>query len=231
MSSRPGANKNGHFSLPNHKGLSSSESAEKIADHFTKISQEYQALTISSLPPNVRLYLESSDDEEYPLLSPVTVYSRIVKAKKPMGTVPGDLPKNIVKKCADVLSIPASIIFNQITKTASYPTKWKVEHQIAIPKKFPPESEDDLRNIAKTPFLSKVYESFLAEWLLSIIKPYLDPNQCGLKGSSISHYLIKLLHFIHSTLDMKNPHAVLSAYIDLSKAFNRVDHTSYSGPV
>ena len=96
---------------------------------------------------------------------------------------------------------------------------------MAIPKKFPPENEDDLRNIAKTPFLSKVYESFLANWLLDIIRPYLDPNQCGLKGSSISQYLIKLLHFIHSTLDMKTPHAVLTACVDLSKAFNRVDHT------
>ena len=57
------------------------------------------------------------------------------------------------------------------------------------------------------------------------IKPYLDPNQCGLKGSSISHYLINLLHFIHSTLDIRKPHAVLLACVDLSKAFNRVDHS------
>ena len=88
-----------------------------------------------------------------------------------------------------------------------------------------PETLDDLRNIAKTPFISKVYESFIGEWLLPIIKPYLDPGQCGLKGFSITHYLIKLLHFVHVTLDLRKPHAVLSALIDLSKAFNRVDHT------
>ena len=50
-------------------------------------------------------------------------------------------------------------------------------------------------------------------------------GQYGLKGLSITHYLIKLLHFVHATLDLKNPHAVLAACIDLSKAFNRVDHT------
>ena len=79
--------------------------------------------------------------------------------------------------------------------------------------------------ISKTPFLSKVYEAFVAEWLLAVIRPFLDPAQCGLKGLSISHYLIRFTHFIHETLDHKTPHAVVAAYIDLSKAFNRVDHT------
>ena len=45
---------------------------------------------------------------------------------------------------------------------------------------------------------------------------------CGLKGASITHYLIKFLHSIHKTLDLRNPHAVLAAAIDLSKAYNRV---------
>ena len=70
-----------------------------------------------------------------------------------------------------------------------------------------------------------MYESFLAEWLLATVEPYLGPGQYGLRGSSITHYLIQLLHFVFSTLDMRQPHAVLAAFIDLSKAFNRVDHT------
>ena len=53
----------------------------------------------------------------------------------------------------------------------------------------------------------------------------MDPDQCGLRGFSITHYLIKLLHFIQSTLDTKKPQAVLAACIDLSKAFNRIDHS------
>ena len=69
-----------------------------------------------------------------------------------------------------------------------------------------------------------MYESFVGEWLIHFIKPYLDPDQCGLKGFSITDYLIKLLHFVHTTLDLRQPHAVLAACIDLSKAFNRVDH-------
>lgn len=53
----------------------------------------------------------------------------------------------------------------------------------------------------------------------------MDSGQCGVKGKSIIHYLIKLLHLVHSNLDLRKPHAVLAAFIDLSKAFNRVNHT------
>ena len=152
------------------------------------------------------------------------VYIKIIRAKKPNSSVPGDLPKKIVQQFPDLLAIPTTFLFNSITTSAVYPEQWKTEHQIPLPKVFPPESEDDLRNIAKTPFLSKVYESFIAGWLLPIIQPFLDPGQCGMKGLSITHYLIKLLHFVHSTWDKRQPHAVLAACIDLSKAFNRVDH-------
>ena len=48
----------------------------------------------------------------------------------------------------------------------------------------------------------------------------MDSGQYGIKGSSI----IKLLHFVHSSLDLKQPNAVLAALVDLSKAFNRVSH-------
>ena len=215
------------FQLPHHveQGLSNKESVEKIADFFAQVSQEYSPLNIQELPPNVRTYLDSDlDSQSGPNLSVYDVYSRIVKAKKPNGIIPGDLPKKLTKLFPEYLAFPSSTVFNKITQSKVYPPQWKVENQIPIPKVYPPESEDDLRNISKTQFLSKVYESFIAEWLLPIIQPFLDPDQCGLKGFSITHYLIKLLHFTHSVLDKKQPHAVLTACVDFSKAFNRVSH-------
>ena len=197
-----------------HLGLTGSESAEKIANYFSMISQEFPALDPSLLPVNVRNYLRNYDPQLAPRLSVSAVHSRITKAKKPNGLVPGDLPKKLVQYCADIISLPASKIFNQITTTAVFPTQWKVERQLAIPKNIPAENEDDLRNLAKTPFLSKVYESFVGGWLLDMIKPYLDPEQCGMKGSSITHYLVKLLDFVLSTLDKKKPHSVLAACAD-----------------
>ena len=117
------------------------------------------------------------------------------------------------------------MIYNEITKTKEYPRAWVVEQQIPIPKANPPSSIEDIRNISGTPFFSKQYESFISDWLLPIVDPFLDPGQCGgLKRSSISHYLVKLLHYIHYNLDRPKPHAVLLACVDMSKAFNRVSH-------
>ena len=227
MGARPFERTKSEFSLPAHVelNLSSAQSAELIAEHFSEISQEFAPLEICKLPPNIQHFLMNYDPSLAPKLTTEDVQSRIMKAKKPNSSVPGDLPKKLVQQCAGPLAVPVKNIFNKMTVLAEFPPQWKIEHQLAIPKSYPPENEDDLRNIAKTPFLSKVYESFVAEWLLPIIKPYLDPGQCGLKGFSITHYLIKLLHFVHSTLDHKKPHSVLTACVDISKAFNRVDHS------
>ena len=139
--------------------------------------------------------------------------------------VPGDIQRVLVKECSVELTAPVTKIYNEITMSKEYPRPWVSEQQIPIPKTNPPSSLDDLRNISGTPFFSKQYESFLSDWLLPIVSPFLDPGQCGgLRKSSISHYLIKLLHFIHFNLDRPEPHAVLLACIDMSKAFNRMSH-------
>ena len=159
-----------------------------------------------------------------PRLEDYQVYTKICKAKKPNSTVPGDLPKRIVQEFSCELSTPVTIIYNSILRTLEYPRHWVIEYQIPLPKVSQPSSEDELRNIAKTAFCSKIFESFLSDWLLPSVGKYLDPCQYGLKGGSISHYLFKLLKFIHEYLDLKDPHAVVMALIDLSKAFNRVSH-------
>ena len=153
------------------------------------------------------------------------VYEQLCKSKKPNSISHGDLPIKLVKEFTPELAKPISLIYNRITETAEYPRQWVVEYQLAIPKVYPPLSEDDTRNIASTAFFSKQYEAFIGKWIFPFIEPYLDPGQCGgLRGSSISHYLVRLLHFVHGYLDLKQPHAVLLAMIDLEKAFNRVSH-------
>ena len=217
---------NDSFQLPEYAQLQLSpvQSAERLADYFSMISQEFSPLDTANLPPNLQHYLSNYDQSVAPKLTTQQVLLRIMKAKKPNSIIPGDLPPKLVKRCAAMIAEPITTIYNTITTRSSFPSQWKIEYQIAIPKVSQPESEDELRNIAKTQFLSKVYESFVGGWLLPIIKPYLDPGQCGLAGFSITHYLIKLMHFIQETLDNKRPHAVLAASVDISKAFNRIAH-------
>ena len=89
------------------------------------------------------------------------MYNKLQKSKKPNSMVPGELPVKLVKEFTPELAKPVAIIYNKITETAEYPRQWVVEYQLAIPKVTPSLSEDDLRNIAGTAFLSKQYESFM----------------------------------------------------------------------
>ena len=226
LGARPGENTDSSFEILSHvtNNLSPAESVELIADHFGKISNEYEPINLHNFPPNIKSSLSSPDTSQVPSLSDFDIYKKLCAAKKPNSTVPGDVPKKIMKEFSCEFSSPIKIIFNSILSTLEYPRQWVIEYQTPIPKVKPPNSEDDLRNIAKTAFLSKVFESFLADWLLPITEPFIDPCQYGLKGASISHYLVKLLQFIHDYLDLRNPHAVIIALVDLSKAFNRISH-------
>jgi len=223
---RPGSESETWFVLPSHQNrrINSTESAELIADHFSQISQEFEPLKVENLPKATQEYLNHMSFCQTPVLSTYQVYERIKKSKKPMSQVPGDLHPKLVKSFPDLLVEPVTAIYNEITETSVYPKQWKKEYQIPLPKVEIPESEDDLRNIAKTAFFSKVYESFVADWLLEIIGPFFDSTQYGVKGLSTTHYLIQFLHFVHIQLDLKKPQAVMALYIDLSKAYNRVNH-------
>ena len=227
LGARPGEQQTNTFTLQSHqdRGLSSRESAEIIADYFATISQEYEPINIDNFSPNIKHFLSQPNMADVPILEEYQVYKKLRKAKKPNSSVKGDLPKRVVQEFSCELSAPVTVIFNSILKNFQYPRQWVVEYQIPLPKTYPPSCEDDLRNIAKTAFNSKVFESFLSDWLLPIVGPYIDPCQYGLKGASITHYLFKLLQFIHEHLDLRDPHAVVLATVDLSKAFNRVSHS------
>ena len=118
-------------------------------------------------------------------------------------------------------------MFNKIIHTSQWPQVWKVENAVVLHKTEKAnmvKSEDDVRTISKTKFLSKVLESLIYDRLLPVVEPFLDPGQCGgLSRTSTSHYLVKLLDFIHTTVDKRTPHAAVLAALDLSKAYNRGD--------
>ena len=186
----------GYFTLPSHTedNLSPAQSAESLAEYFSATSQEFEPICSSEFPPWIQEKLqEGINDPAKPVLEDLHVYEKLQKSKKPNSLIPGDLLVKLVKEFTPELSQPVTTIVNEITETAEYPCQWVIEYQTAIPKVNPPLSEDGTRNIARTAFMSKVYESFIGDWFFPYIDPFIDPGQCGgLKGSSITHYLINL---------------------------------------
>ena len=119
------------------------------------------------------------------------------------------------------LAEPLSNIYNCITSTSEWPALWKIEYVTPIPKKALPEGPDDLRNISCTQLLSKVYESFVLEWLGSLID--IRTNQFGgIKGSGAEHCLVQLWQQVLENIEDQRASSLLTS-IDYSKAFNRLD--------
>ena len=214
------------FSLPAHENLclSPDQSAERIAEHFASISQQYPPLNTDLLPTRVKNKIQSCNTEP-PEISEYDVYCKIRSAKKPKSCLPGELPKTILQEFLPELASPVKIILQNIFKTGEWPSHWKLEHVIPIGKVPVPESEDDLRPISLTPFFSKVTEHFVVKWLLGYIGDKIDFRQYGgLKGNSITHYIIEFMNFILSHQDSSEQTAIMACMVDFSKAFNRQNH-------
>ena len=175
------------------------------------------------LPPHVQCKLES--ESAPPSIDNYDVYKKIRSAKKPKSGVPGYLPRQIVQEFAPELATPAQHIICNIVQSGQWPAQWKQEWVTAIGKIPIPETEDDLRPISLTPFFSKVTEHFVVMWLLEYIGEKIDFRQYGgIKGNSITHYLIEFLNFILLNQDSTDQTAILACMVDFSKAFNRQNH-------
>ena len=144
--------------------MSAEQSAERIAQHFGEISQQFPPLNVNLLPGRVVTKLQTACDP--PIIEDYEVYNKIKSAKKPQSWVPGDLPRLITKEFLPELAKPINRIITSIFKTALWPAQWKLERITPIGKIPIPESEDDLRPISLTPFFSKVTEHFVVMWLL-----------------------------------------------------------------
>ena len=218
------------FVIPEYveQALTPGQAANRLAAHFSSISQTVAPLDTNNFHLALRLEVqEGKSSSNKPCLSQHDVYMKIKQTNKPESSVKGDIPKKLMTEYSYLWAGPVTRIFNNIIQTATWPEQWKSENAICLHKTEDPrlvKSEDDVRTISKTNFLSKVFEKVLGSWLLPLVEPYLDPGQCGgLSGTSTSHYLVKLVDFIHSTLDRREPHAAVLATMDLSKAFNRGD--------
>ena len=103
----------------------------------------------------------------------------------------------------------------------------KMEIVTPIEKVLYPKQISDLRKIGNTSDYSKLFESFLKDWILDDIKYKIDPSQFGgRKGSGTEHLIVcfvdRVLKLLDSTIFKS---AVISASCDWSNAFDRLDPT------
>ena len=202
------------------ENLSSAQSAQKIAEHFSSISSEYKPINIHNLPS----YLPAQPP---PLIEEYDVYKKIIRLKKTKTTLPVDIPAKLRKECAPFLAAPLSDIYNHSLSIGQYPCKWKFEWVTPAPKVSEPDTMSDLRKIACTSDYSKIFEGFLKDWILEDISDRLDIGQFGGQpGIGTEHMIVCFIDRILKLLDThQDKSAVIASCLDWSSAFDRQDPT------
>ena len=192
--------------------LSDLEQAERIASKQADISNTYKSVQLEDIqiPP--------FSTEDIPQFRPDEVKEYIMKLKSKKSTVPGDIPVKIIKEFAHQISFPLSDIINLSLLKGKWANCYKKEIKTPIPKEYPVLNIDMLRPISCLLSFNKVQEMIIIKMIVQDMAGNLDPAQYGnRKRTSISHYLIRMLHRILSETDNNSRRkikAVLCTFVD-----------------
>ena len=183
-------------------------------------SNEYEPIDNNQLP----CYLPALPP---PQVTEYDVYVRLTRLKKTKSTLPLDIPDKVRQECAPLLAGPLSSIINNSLNQSVYPADWKLEWVTPAPKISHPKDISDLRKISSTSDYSKVYESFLKDWIMEDVSQNIDIGQFGgQSGLGTEHMIVCLVDRILQLLD-RHPDrsAVIMTCLDWSAAFDRQDPT------
>ena len=136
-----------------------------------------------------------------------------------------DIPIHVIKKTAHIISPKLSEYFNELMKNGIFPDSLKIGKISPIYKKGNSEHFENYRPVSTLPIFGKIFEKVIYKRLYSFLtsQGILYENQFGFRKShSTSHALNYSVNHIKQALNKKQH--VLGIFIDLSKAFDTIDH-------
>ncbi|KAL5254798.1 hypothetical protein ACHWQZ_G014289 [Mnemiopsis leidyi] len=136
-----------------------------------------------------------------------------------------DFPIHVIKKLSHILSPVLKHHYNFLMNKGHFPTILKIGKISPIYKKDDEELLENYRPVSTLPIFGKIFEKVIYSRLYGFLASsgILHDSQFGFrKGHSTSHALNYTTHYINEALVRGNH--VLGMFIDLSKAFDTIDH-------
>ena len=136
------------------------------------------------------------------------------------------ISNNLLKRMQDIIIKPLTILINQTLLTSYFPEQLKISKVKPLFKTGDSAQLSNYRPISLLPSISKVYEYVLFNQLFNYMNTnnLLSINQFGFRPSH-STELAGLKLMDHITKQMDNGKVPINIYIDLSKAFDTLNHT------
>lgn len=210
---------NGYPSTMFKDNISSSEPSN-ICDMFAARFREVYRLPSKS---NKNIPQSTSSIINCLSLTGEEILKELLNLDMNKGPGPDLIPPSFLHNCAQQLSVPLTLIFNNSLSLGTFPSDWKSSFLTPIYKSGDKCNIDNYRGIAILSAIPKLFEKLVYDKISSIINPLLNEQQHGFrKGRSTT---TNLMLFTSDVLcDMEKGHQIDAVYTDFSKAFDSVDH-------
>lgn len=219
---------NASFIISNERIVCRRVIANKFNTYFTEIAQKlnedaYKDNPITSFPSFktylsqsslTSLFLEECTPEEI-----LKIISELENGKS------SDIPIVLVKAVSKTISPIICNLYNNCMDKGEFPQIFKLSKVTPIFKKGNKELIENYRPVSTLPIFGKIFEKIIYSRLYQYFasKKILSNNQFGFrKGHSTGHALHHSINIVQNALKQKNH--VIGIFIDLSKAFDTLDH-------
>ena len=188
----------------------------------TKLSSEIEMSNTS-----FKHYLKnpSLQNFEFQLINEDTTL-KIIDRLQPKDTCDADgLSTNILKMIKNEISEPMTLLINQALQTGIFPNNLKLAKVIPIYKKGDNSKLDNYRPISILPVISKIFERVIFNQIDDYFrsqKLYYGSQYGFRKKHSTELAALELIDRI--TLELDKGNTPLNIFLDLSKAFDTLDH-------
>ena len=153
-------------------------------------------------------------------------YIKIIKHLNPNETHGHDMISiRKIKLCSISICKPLEIIFQNCLRSGKFPSEWKKANVVPTFKKGEKQCIKNYRPVSLLPVCGKVFERLLYNKMFSFFSKngLISPKKSGIRpGDSCTNQLLSIAHEILSAFD--DSHDAKAAYLDISKAFDRVWH-------
>lgn len=192
----------------------------QVNEHFTN-----KCVTKSSIQHKT---LDNKFDKNIYLIpaTPQEIYRTIMSLKNTKSVGDDEIPVKLLKFIVDEIAEPLAYIVNLTLSSGIFPENFKVSLIKAIYKKGNKTEINNYRPVALLSNVSKIFEKIIYNRLITFLEHFqiLSDTQNGFrKNKSTIRALYQALCSIFE--ERNNKKNTIAVYLDLSKAFDNVDHS------
>ena len=208
--------------IDNHK-----EIADVFCEFFTNVGPEYARKIPDPIKPytsylkqknQYSIFLAPTDPEE------ISKIISKLKAKNSSGH--DQINSKLLKHIQHEIKDPLSIMINKSISSGIFPDILKLAEVIPIHKSKDKQDIQNYRPISLLPTISKILEKVVHKRIYNFINKHnlLNKSQYGFRPrhSTIDAITEYMAHLVDN---LENREHTLSIYLDLSKAFDTIDHS------